>query len=299
MKNFFKKIRNKIYFPIDRLGKELGDRSNNSEKILQMLLQNQYRLSTGGTIWKNKFSFEEVGFKQYSQNMEDGILLFIFSLIGSSKKNCVEICASNGIRCNTANLIINHGWKGLLFDGDAKLIEEGQSFYNKHPNAFTLPPKFVQAWVTKENVNELIESNGVKGDIDLLSLDLDGVDYWIWNEITCIQPRVVVAEIQCIWGNDRSVTVPYSPDFKAQFFNGFGIYSGASMPAFVSLAKKKGYRLIGVEPYGFNAFFMRNDIGNDHFPEVEPKECTDNIPFVIWAKKKLLPLVETMEWQEV
>ncbi|MEP7170053.1 MAG: hypothetical protein ABI855_11835, partial [Bacteroidota bacterium] len=96
----------------------------------------------------------------------------------------------------------------------------------------------------------------------------------------------------------KSVTVPYSDEFKTQFVNGFGIYSGASLPAFIKLAKKKGYRLIGVEKYGFNAFFMRNDVGHDIFPEENILNCVD-LPFVKWAKEKFLPMVKDLFWEEV
>jgi len=245
-----------------------------------------------------KFSFDEISFRKYSQNSEDGILLFIFSVIGTTDKICVEICASDGIQCNTANLIINHGWNGLLFDGDRDLINKGQKFYSTHPDTFTYPPRLVQAWITKDNINNLISENGVNGSIDLLSIDIDGVDYWVWDAINAISPRVVVAEVQCIWGAERSVTVPYKDDFRAEYINGFGVYSGASLPAFIKLANKKGYRLIGVERYGFNAFFMRDDVGNDVFPEVDVLECV-NIPFVKWAQKELLPQVKDKLWQEV
>lgn len=124
------------------------------------------------------------------------------------------------------------------------------------------------------------------------------MDYWIWKAINVIQPRVVVAEIQAIWGDDRSVTVPYDPNFKAQFFNGFGIYSGASLPAFVKLAKSKGYRLVGCEKYGFNAFFIRNDIGQEYFPEVPASSCFKH-PFAKWAYDELRPKITEYEWQEV
>ena len=267
-----------------------------SEQLNQLILKNQYRNIKKKDL--SNYKFDEVGFRKYSQNSEDGILLFIFSLIGSLNKTVVEICASDGIQCNSANLIINHGWKGLLFDGDIKAVEKGQKFYGSHPDTFTLPPKFIHAWITKENINSLISNNDLKGEIDLLSIDMDGVDYWIWEALNCINPRVVVTEIQCIWGSGRSVTVPYTDDFKTTFVNNFGIYSGASISAFVALANKKGYRLIGFEKYGFNAFFMRNDVGVDSFPTINTNNYED-IPFVKWAKNEFLHLVKDMEWQEV
>jgi hypothetical protein len=124
------------------------------------------------------------------------------------------------------------------------------------------------------------------------------VDYWIWDAIDVVKPRVVVAEIQCIWGVEKSVTVPYKDDFRTQFVDGFGIYSGASLPAFAKLARQKGYRLVGVQNLGFNAFFIKEDICKDLLPEVSAEECLDR-PFVYQAKKKYLPLVRDKKWVEV
>jgi hypothetical protein len=127
---------------------------------------------------------------------------------------------------------------------------------------------------------------------------MDGIDYWIWKEIKCINPRVVIAEIQCIFGAEKSVTVPYSDDFKTQFINNFGVYSEASLKAFVKLADIKGYRLVGFEKYGFNAFSIRNDIGIELFPPYNINNY-ELIPFVKWAKTEFLESVDKMEWQEV
>ena len=267
-----------------------------SDQVSQLILKNQYKSIDNHNT--SDYSFEEVGFRKYSQNSEDGIILYIFSRIGCLNRTVVEICASDGIQCNSANLIINHGWKGLLFDGDLNSVNKGRAFYAKHPDTFTLPPTFVHAWITRDNINSLITENKTSGEIDLLSIDMDGVDYWIWDALECISPRMVVAEVQCIWGKDISVTVPYSENFKTKFVNNFGIYCGASIAAFIGLANKKGYRLIGFEKYGFNAFFMRNDVGIDCFPEINTVTYED-IPFVKWAKSEFLHLVQDMEWQKI
>ena len=243
-------------------------------------------------------SLADVEFRACSQNSEDGILLYLFSLIGTTSRTLLEICAGDGIECNSANLILNHGWTGLLVDGDVSRVQRGRKFYATHPDTFSFPPKFAHAWVDRETVNDLISSHGYTGEVDLLSLDLDGVDYWIWDAIEVVRPRVVVAETQCIWGAERSVTVPYRRDFRAPLIRGFGVYSGASLPAFVSLAARKGYRLIGTQSLGFNAFFVRNDVGADLLPEVSAASCLDR-PFVRWAMQELLPLVKDKEWVEV
>ncbi|MDQ6675550.1 MAG: hypothetical protein M3069_33280 [Chloroflexota bacterium] len=223
-------------------------------------------------------SLAEAQFRSYSQNGEDGILLYIFSLIGTTSKTVVEMCAGNGIECNAANLILNHRWIGLLFDGDEQNIQSGKTFYAAHRDTNWLRPTLAHAWITAENVNDLIRSNGVAGEIDLLSLDMDGMDYWIWKAMDCIRPRVVVLEYNWVWGTERSVTVPYTTDFvntdPGGVHGGNGwIYFGGSLPAFVKLAREKGYRLVGCEEWGFNAFFIRADVGEDVFPEIEASKC--------------------------
>lgn len=266
-----------------------------TDRGTQIALGLKYReLLSKGTL----LGFDEVEFRNHSQNGEDGILWYLFSLIGTAHKTCVEICAANGIECNSANLLINHGWTGLLVDGDEANVKFGQQYYNSNPDTFSYPPRFVHAWVTTENVNDLLTRSGLQGDVDLLSLDIDGVDYWIWNALQAVSPRVVIAEVQAIWGAERSVSVPYRADFKAKYVNGFGVYSGASLPAFVKLGRTKGYRLIGCQRYGFNAVFMRNDVGTDIFREVSADTCFDH-PFARWAARELRPLVADLEWQEI
>jgi hypothetical protein len=138
----------------------------------------------------------------------------------------------------------------------------------------------------------------MRREIDLLSLDIDGIDYWLWKAITVIRPRVVVAEVQVIWGDSRSVTVPYRSDFRAEYLHGFGIYCGASLPAFVKLARAKGYRLVGTQCHGYNTFFLRDDVGQDSFPEISTSEWA-RLPFVEWANETLLPLVKDKTWVEI
>lgn len=122
-------------------------------------------------------SFEEVKLRCYSQNGEDGILPYIFSLIGTTNKKVVEVCAGNGIECNAANLVIHHGWYGLLIDGDEKLINEAKTFYTTCKDTRGMPPFLKHAWVTKESINQIIaEEYGFQGEIDLFSLDMDGFD---------------------------------------------------------------------------------------------------------------------------
>lgn len=276
IKSYFNRVRDNLVMCIGE--QHTLWHENNKDMTIQILLSMKYReFSHAFPRTQPLPTFEQVEFSSYSQNGEDGILLFIFSVIGATNKQVVEVCAGDGIECNAANLIINHGWSGLLFDGNNNCIERGKAFYTKRTNAWRLrrlPPTLIHAWITRDNINNLIENNGINGEIDLLSLDMDGVDFWIWKAINCISPRIVLCEYNNRWQPEQSVTVPYSDDFAAlgASTDGEG-YFGASLAAFTKLAHEKGYRLVGANSPNTNAFFMRNDIGNEFFPEVSVTSC--------------------------
>lgn len=293
MKSFIKKT-------IGRLGRivfenafcELAQKMSNTQEV-QILLSRQYKDILARNI-RPLPAFDEVGFSCYSQFEEDGILLYLFAMIGATNKIAVEMCAGNGIECNTSNLIIHHGWNGFLFDGGLNNVKKGRAYFASHKNTFLWPPVFTQAWITAENVNAVIRDAGVCGEIDLLSLDIDGMDYWIWKAIDCIQPRVVVCETQNVIGPDRALTVPYNANFVIKTHD----YHGASLAAMSKLATEKGYRLVGTHRYGFNAFFIRNGIAEDLFPAVSVAACLQH-PYSKHARELRWPKVKDLEWVKV
>ena len=277
-----KQVRDQTSLPLQAIG----------QKSLSVMYKQLYH--SGGEV----LQFKNVGFRAHSQHEEDGILLFIFSLIGTTNMQSVEICAGDGTVCNTANLIINHKWIGLLCDGKEKNIERGKKYYSSNPNTKYWPPKIIKAWITKDNVNGIIKDNGFSGEIDLLSLDIDGVDYWIWKEISVINPRVVVLEFNHLWGPEISVSVPYRDDFVAEYTQYGSDYAGASLNAFVKLGEMKGYRLVGTNTIATNAFFVRNDIECNWLPKIEPNTCF-NHPRAQFGINHRLPAVKNKVWVEV
>lgn len=158
------------------------------------------------------------------------------------------------------------------------------------------PPRFANAWITTEDVNSVIAKNGFAGGVDLLSLDLDGIDYWIWRSIEVIQPRIVVAEYQNLWGWERSVTVPYAANFCKS--PDHPDYCGASLRALVKLGAEKGYRLVGVNRFCFNAFFVQNGVADEILPAVAVQHCFDHPHAAEWMSGHR-PLVEHLHWEEV
>lgn len=263
-----------------------------SQKVLEQLYQQRFFAQAAPP------RFRDTGLQIHSQHEEDGLLLYIFSLLGAPHKTCVEMCAGNGIECNTANLILHHRWNGLLFDGDAQNVAAGQEFYARHPATRHWPPTFRREWITRSNINTLITGAGFAGEIGLFSLDVDGVDYWLWEALEAVQPRVVVLEFNHLWGPDRAVTVPYADDFKAEITRYGSDYAGASLAAFVKLARRKNYRLVGTNAIATNAFFVRNDLPHPWLPEISPQECFDH-PRARFGREQRWPLIRDKSWQEV
>jgi hypothetical protein len=275
MPNLLKKIL-KMVFPnfypkiVEHFNKvERIDRFNNNiEKTVGWLIKQKYESIAEYKEIKSEINKHE--FNLYSQNGEDGILLYIFSKIGATNRRFVEF-GVNGKTDNTTNLILNFGWSGLLMEGDRNIAEMiKKNFKNKLGEKFS-NIKGVQAFITKENINKLLSDNSAGNEIDLLSLDIDGNDYWIWKEITAINPRVVVMEYSGAFGPEKSLTIKYDPNFRVSRKNFF--YQGASLAALTKLAHSKGYVLIGCESNGINAFFIRKDVAEGRFEEIPVKNA--------------------------
>ena len=277
----------------------LQDAIDNSQEA-QLLLRLRYEeLAAAGMSRGRQTGLPDVGFRRFSEFEEDGLLLYIFAMVGATNRQVVEMCAGNGRECMAANLIINHGWRGFLFDGDEWNVKTMRAFYAGHRDTFLLPPTCVHAWIKIENVNRLLDELGVDPEPDLFSLDMDGVDYWIWRATERIRPRVVLCETHNIIPLPLALTVPYEPDFRYQDLPPEQRdFRSVSLAAMAKLMKAKGYRLIGAHRHGFNVFFMRNDVGLDWFPELAPEACHRN-PWTQIGQKERWPVVQGMPWVSV
>ena len=161
------------------------------------------------------------------------------------------------------------------------------------------PPYLLSAWITKDNVNRLLIEAGAEGEVDLLSLDIDGNDYYIWEAISAINPRLCVFETHNIIPGNLSLTIPYEDNFNCWAKKGTAQdFRSVSLLAMKKLAERKGYRLIGAHRHGFNVFFLRNDIGQDSFPEVSIEHVHANM-WTRMGQKDRWPLVKDMPWVSV
>jgi hypothetical protein len=211
--------------------------------------------------------------KVFSQNGEDGLLLHIFDRIGAPHKNFIEFGIEDGTECNSANLAIHFGWHGLFLEGSPSLAERARAFYHQRHGLRPQDVQVVCAFITKENVNELFASHGFKGEIDLLSVDIDGNDYWVWQAIDVINPRVVAVEYNASFGSERAITVKYDPAFDRYQKHPSGWYHGASLGALAKLAHSKNYLLAGCDSFGANAFFVRRDVAEGKLEELSVTEA--------------------------
>jgi hypothetical protein len=207
----------------------------------------------------NSLYLERFGFKVYSQNDEDGIIEEIFNRIKTGNKTFVEFGVQNGLESN-CHYLLHKGWNGLWIEGDGKAVNEIRRLFKKPIEDIRL--KVVKGFITKDNINVLIEKEGgISGEIDLLSIDIDGNDYWIWEAVKCVNPRVVIIEYNgkfppnFEWVMEYDLNHIWRRDDK----------HGASLKSLELLGLKLGYQLVGTNITGVNAFFVKESLAQDLF----------------------------------
>lgn len=204
-------------------------------------------------------SINDFEFSVFSQFGEDGIIQYLIENIEIKNKVFVEFGVENYKESNTKFLLMNNNWRGLVIDGNDRNITfiKNSEIYWRHD---------LQArhnFITRENINSIISEEQITGDIGLLSIDIDGADYWIWDEIAVIQPAIVIVEYNSLFGPTRTITVPYQPDFYRMNYHYSGLVFGTSITSLIDLGDKKGYYFVGCNEMGNNAFFVKKEkIGN-------------------------------------
>lgn len=240
-------------FPIDLLWKRT-DLSN--EEFLEKKRTNQRGLNG------NEYSL-------FSQNGEDGVIRYLFSEIGVSSKTFLEF-GFGVIQNNSLRLILKEGWNGIVIDGFGPYVD---SFNKAIQKTGINNVRAIQQFLDLKNLRTTILDSGLPEQIDLLSIDVDGNDYWFWEDISYLNPRVVVIEYNASLGPELSLVVPYDPLFDRHQKHLSGFYHGASLTALAKLANKKGYALVGCDTKGVNAFFVRRDCLSGQVKELSPLEA--------------------------
>jgi hypothetical protein len=215
-------------------------------------------------------SLREVEFQVFSQWGDDGIIQYLIGKLAIPHKVFIEFGVENYKESNTRFLLINNKWSGLVMDSSKANID----FIKHDVVSWSNDLHIRQSFITAENINGLITEfldKGYPPEIGILSIDIDGNDYYVWKSINVLNPVMVIAEYNAVFGDEKPWTIPYDPDFYRLDNDDTYVYYGASLKSLCLLADQKGYYFIGCNSNGNNAYFVRKDkIG-----ELTPLTCKD------------------------
>lgn len=232
------------------------------DRRIEELAFRQAEIFFSGPYFQQLENFSGAGFKVFSQWDEDGKITWLINKLEITERTFVEFGVQDYTESNTRYLLMAKGWKGLVIDSSTKNCEKiRKSHYFWRTNLAVS-----QSFVTAENINSLINSSNYSGPIGLLSIDIDGMDYYVWEALTEVEPAIVICEFNPRFSDDplRKIVVPYAADFdraKAHYSNQ---YFGASLGALVDLASRKGYEFVGLNSGHNNAFFVRIELCKEY-----------------------------------
>ena len=249
--NFIKRIRqvrDQVNILIDQKNTDRG------LTVAQFLAEHLYN----NPKYANSKRLNKFEYKIFSQSGEDGIIAEIFNRIGTTNKYFIEFGVEDGLECNSTNLLYKQ-WNGLWIEGNSQACDDINRRFKDliSKDQLIIKNKFINA----ENIESIFQSAGVPAEIDLLSVDIDYNDYYVWKAITNYNPRVVIVEYNPIYRPDTHFIVPYNANRMWDKTS----YYGASLLALQQLADEKGYCLVGCCFMGNNAFFVRKDLVGEMF----------------------------------
>jgi hypothetical protein len=200
-------------------------------------------------------TLEDVEFQVFSQFGEDGIIEWLVSKLPDIPNRFVEFGVEDYAEASTRFLLKHRNWRGLVMDGSPKNIGAIRSRHDFWRHDLTA----VTAFITRDNIRGLLRTHGFDNEIGLLSIDIDGNDYWIWKELDC-RPWLVIIEYNATFGDTHPLAVPNDESFDRTRAHSSNLYWGANISAMTQLASLKGYTLLGSNLAGHNAFFLRDDL---------------------------------------
>lgn len=209
---------------------------------------------------KESRNLRDYEFKVFSQCGEDGILQRLVEVVEIKNRTFIEFGVEDFFEANCRYLLMKDNWSGLVIDGSSSNMNrlKGSYFFWKHHLIA------VDAFITRDNINDLLARSAFDEDLGILSVDLDGNDYHVLEKITFFRPRILICEYNSVFGPSRKISVPYDENFMRTAKHSSNLYWGASLAAMTHLANKRGYSLVGTNTASNNAFFVRNDLLNDN-----------------------------------
>jgi len=252
--------------------------------------QNELKILLGKTEISNRKrnknkKLNDFELKVFSQFGDDGIINYLVSNIKIFNKKFIEFGVENYEESNSRFLLEGYAWKGLIIDNSQSNIDhiKSQEYFWKYDL------KAINNFITEDNINKIFLNNKFSGKIGLLSIDIDGNDYWIWNSIKVINPSIVVIEYNARFSSKESKVIPYKKNFDRSKSKIGNIYYGASLMALYKLGKKKGYSLVGTNKNGNNAYFVKKKLlhkNNLFIKSKTPSQCFHQHTFKELRDKK-------------
>ena len=257
--NLSDKIAKRLVATLGAVGQQLNSSVLRQHDHLALMIGKQEANRVSGASYK---TIQDAEFRVFSQWGEDGILQYLISKVPIGDTTFVEFGVADYRESNTRFLLCNNNWRGLIIDGGTehlKTLRRDGLQWRFHIDARSL-------FITRENINAAIAEAGIHGDIGLLSIDIDGNDYWVLESIDVVRPRILVVEYNATFGSKVTVTIPYDANFDRTTAHYSNLYWGASLAALAHLAQLKGYHFVGCNSAGNNAFFVRSDVSENLEP---------------------------------
>jgi len=232
-----------------------ADAAIRSEQLLKSIHQTQLMTAIAETPrFKDPLRLLSSGYKVFSQNQEDGMIAEVFRRIGTASRRFIEFGIQDGLECNSTFLLMQ-GWTGFWIEGSKENADNARKAFASYP------VQVLNQYITAGNVDALIAGFAETEELDFLSIDTDTFDYWIWQAIKTVKPRLVVIEYNATWPPFIRKTVANDPNMAWDGSN----FMGASLGALETLGREKGYCLVGCSLAGVNAFFVRDDLVGEKF----------------------------------
>ena len=240
LKKYFSSILNRVF----------------NEEMQKELILKAKLLSNQNLKLKRIKDLSEVEFQVYSQWGEDGIIDWLVNKFPEIPKSFLEIGTENYKESNTRFLLVNKNWDGFIIEADKNSVKDikSQRVYWRHN--LTIENQFVD----QNNINTIIKRINIPKKLGLLSLDIDGIDYWVLKKLSVLEPSIVICEYNSLFGQKKAITVPYKKNYIRSNEHYSNLFYGASIKAFIDLLKKRNYFFIGTNSAGNNAFFVSQNI---------------------------------------
>ena len=204
-------------------------------------------------------NLQEAEYKIFSQTGEDGIIDFLTSKLHISNSKFVEIGVGDYSECNTRYIYEKSFSKGLIVDIEHDLKKK----VSKNIDLCRGLLEIENIEVSALNINQILEKYELNEKLDLFSIDIDGIDYWVIEKLKSRISKIFVAEYNPTFGHNLEISIPNIKNFNRFQAHYSGCYYGASLKAIIKLMHSKGYEFLGTNKLNFNAFFVESELSHN------------------------------------